>query len=65
MSDTDVRELVRIRFELRRLAGGGAGREAAAPLLARMSRLASDEALGPAVIRPEMTRWRAVFGLDA
>ncbi len=63
MSDEDVRELVRIRFELRQLAVGGACREEAASWVDRLSALAG-RALEPP-LKPEVQRWRAFFRLDA
>jgi hypothetical protein len=44
--------------------GGRGGGGEAQPLLARLDRLATDEPLGRAVLRPELQRWRAVFRLD-
>jgi hypothetical protein len=57
-----VRELVRIRHELRTLAERG-DRRTAASLLAEMGRLASRDASEAAAVQPEMHRWRFLFRL--
>lgn len=62
MEYRDVRELVRIRYELRSLARGA--REVAAPLLERMRALASVDAAESAAVQTELHRWRSVFSLE-
>jgi hypothetical protein len=63
MNDREVRELVRIRHELRTLADRSDS-GAALPLLEKMSRLAMrDAGLAPAV-QGEMQRWRFRFRID-
>jgi hypothetical protein len=62
MEYVEVKELVRIRFELRRLAVGGEN-GAVATLLERMGELAARDSRELAAVRPEIERWRAVFGL--
>jgi hypothetical protein len=61
MEYRDIRELVRIRYELRTL-GRGAG-EAAAPLLERMRSLAARDAAESAAVQTELQRWQSVFQL--
>jgi hypothetical protein len=64
MNDKDLRELVRIRLELRRLVGGSGARQEAPPLLDRMGALASRDVGGDRMIQPELQRWRALLRLD-
>jgi hypothetical protein len=63
MEYRDARELVRIRYELRSLARGGAAEEAA-PLLERMRNLASRDAAESAAVQTEVRRWQFVFRLE-
>lgn len=63
MEYRDVRELVRIRHELRTLVERG-DRGTAASLLERMSTLAARDAAEQAAVQTEMRRWRFVFGLE-
>jgi hypothetical protein len=63
MEYRDVRELVRIRYELRNLAARGA-KEVAAPLLERMCSLASRDAAESAAVQTEVQRWQFVFRLE-
>jgi len=66
MTNDDLRQLVRIRHELRRLLPtrpGGEDRDAARQLLARMRDLAAPNAAENARIEPELTRWQARFQL--
>jgi hypothetical protein len=62
MEYRDVRELVRIRYELRSLARGAGA--VAAPLLDRMRRLASVDAAESAAVQTELLRWQSVFRLE-
>jgi hypothetical protein len=62
MEYRDVRELVRIRYELRSLARGAG--EMAAPLLERMRHLASHDAAESAAVQTELRRWQSVFQLE-
>jgi len=62
MEYRDVRELVRIRYELRTL-GRGSG-EVAAPLLERMRHLASRDAAESAAVQTELLRWQSVFQVE-
>jgi len=62
MEYRDVRELVRIRYELRSLARGAG--ELAAPLLDRMRTRASVDAAESAAVQTELHRWRSVFSLE-
>jgi hypothetical protein len=64
MSWKDARELVHIRFELRRLVAFG-DRETAATLLERMEALAGLDPTEHASFAPEIARWRFSFGLGA
>jgi hypothetical protein len=64
MEYKDVRELVRIRHELRTLASHG-DRLSAAGLMERMGTLASRDAEESAAVETELQRWRFVFGLEA
>lgn len=59
----DARELVRIRHTLRALAARG-DRVQARTLLERMWSLAARDAAESAALQTEMSRWRAVFGLE-
>ena len=63
MSYRDARELVRIRYELRSLAAQGA-KHVAAPLLERMTSLASRDAAESAAVQKEVQRWQCVFRLE-
>ena len=62
MQYRDVREMVRIRHELRSLAVSGDSR-AAASLLDRMRNLAARDEAEDAAVQVEMQRWRSVFRL--
>ena len=62
MNYQDVRELVRIRYELRTLARGAG--EVAAPLLERMRNLAARDAAESAAVQTELRRWQSVFQLE-
>jgi hypothetical protein len=58
------RELVHLRYELRRLMVDGR-RDEASPLLERLRQIAADaerEVDSPA-LRPEIDRWASTFGL--
>jgi hypothetical protein len=63
MEYTELRELVRIRHELRSLAMNGEDRDTAASLLDRMRRLAAGDAAEDAAVQPEVRRWQFVFGI--
>jgi hypothetical protein len=63
MDYKDVRELVRIRHELRTLSSRG-DRAMAVGLLERMRTLAAGDSTEQAAVQPEMARWRFVFGID-
>ena len=63
MDYREVRELVRIRYELRTLAPGAG--QVAAPLLERMRSLAARDAAESAAVQTELRRWQSVFQLDA
>ena len=56
------RELVHLRYELRRLLADGQ-REAAAPLLRRLREIAVEEAGAAIGLHPEIERWASSFGL--
>ena len=58
------RELVHLRYELRRAMADGQTRQAA-PLLARLRQIAEDDELESAALRPEIERWASSFGLPA
>jgi len=58
----DVREMVRIRHELRSLAVRGDS-QTAASLLDRMRSLAARDEVEDAAVQVEMQRWRSVFRL--
>lgn len=62
MDYRQVRELVRIRYELRSLARGAG--EVAAPLLERMRTLAAVDAAESAAVQTELLRWQSVFHLE-
>jgi hypothetical protein len=67
MNNDDLRQLVRIRHELRRLLPNDAidaDRDAARKLLARMRALAAPHATEHAHLEPELTRWQARFQLS-
>jgi hypothetical protein len=63
MSHDELRQLVRIRHELRRLLPDGEGdrQETARHLLSRMRALVAPHASEQARIEPEMVRWQSVF----
>jgi hypothetical protein len=63
MEYRELRELVRIRHDLRSLAMTGEDRDTAASLLARMRVLAACDAIEGAAVEPELRRWQFVFGL--
>jgi hypothetical protein len=64
MEYRELRELVRIRHELRSLAlTGDENRDTAASLLDRMRLLAARDAAEDAAVQPEVRRWQFVFGL--
>ena len=65
MEYTELRELVRIRHELRSLAMTRVDRDTAASLLDRMRRLAARDAAEEAAVKPEVQRWQFVFGIPA
>ena len=56
------RELVHLRYELRRAMADGNPHQAA-PLLARLRQIAEDDAREQAALRPEIERWASSFGL--
>jgi len=58
------RELVHLRYELRRVMADGQP-HLAAPLLARLRQIAEDDELESAALRPEIERWASSFGLIA
>lgn len=63
MEFRDIRELVRIRHELRRYAFGGDLDEASA-LLTRLGALAAQDPVEHAAAVPELQRWRLRLGLQ-
>jgi hypothetical protein len=63
MGDTELRELVRIRHNLRELAMRGE-RKAAAPLIERFTALSSSPAAAMFDLDREVSRWRAVFRME-
>ena len=65
MEYRELRELVRIRHQLRSLAMSGEDRDTAASLLHRMRLLAARDATEGAAVEPEVQRWQFVFGLAA
>jgi hypothetical protein len=56
------RELVHLRYELRRAMADDRPHQAA-PLLARLRQIAEDDAREQAALRPEIERWASSFGL--
>ena len=56
------RELVHLRYELRKLLAERRGSEAR-PLLDRLRRIAEDEVRVAESLRPEILRWSSTFGL--
>ena len=56
------RELVHLRYELRRLMADRR-REEASPLLDRLRQIAADEIREMPTLRPEIERWASTFGL--
>jgi hypothetical protein len=65
MEYMELREMVRIRHQLRSLAMTGEDRDTAASLLDRMRRLAARDAAEDAAVQPEVQRWQFVFGIVA
>lgn len=63
MRDVEIRELVRIRHNLRELARTGAGPEAA-PLIAQIRALSSNPATAVFDLEHEAARWRSLFRLE-
>ncbi|MCG5054571.1 MAG: hypothetical protein KA712_16530 [Myxococcales bacterium] len=63
MDYRELRELVRIRHELRRFAFGGDLDEASA-LLTRLGALAARDPKEHAAVMPEVQRWRLRLGLQ-
>ena len=66
MTHDELRQLVKIRHELRRLLPGQdleGSREAARLLLDRMRALTASHIGEQAHIEPELTRWNAAFGM--
>jgi hypothetical protein len=64
MEYRDIRELVRIRHELRNLAAEG-NKGMAATLLDRMCALVARDPTESAALQPEVQRWQFVFRLPA
>ena len=67
MNHDELRQLVRIRHELRRLLPGQdaeGSREAARRLLERMRALTAPHVSEQAYIQPELTRWNAAFRMQ-
>lgn len=62
MDFADVRELVRLRYELRRLRAEGRIEEARA-LLARMRSLLAQDPVEATEAEPELQRWSFSLGL--
>ena len=56
------RELVHLRYELRRLLAERC-RDEARPLLERLRHIAEDEAREAEILQPEILRWSTTFGL--
>lgn len=56
------RELVHLRYELRRLLADRRSDEAA-PLLARLRAIAVDEVREALALGPEIDRWASTFGI--
>jgi hypothetical protein len=67
MNHDELRQLVRIRHELRRLLPEPPGdrQESARRLLSRMRALVAPHASEQALIEPEMVRWQSVFRVGA
>jgi hypothetical protein len=63
MDYRELRELVRIRHQLRRFVTGGDTREAGA-LLSRMETLAAHDPVERAAVAPELQRWQLRLGLS-
>ena len=63
MDYRDVRELVRIRHELRRYACGGDLDEASA-LISKLGQVAARDPVEHAAVIPELQRWRMKLGLQ-
>ncbi len=61
MEFSEVRELIRVRYELRRLVAEGRIDEAR-PLLDRMLFLAARDAAELAAVMPEVNRWESSIG---
>jgi hypothetical protein len=61
MEFTEVRQLIRLRHEVRRLVAEGRVEEAR-PILDRMLTLASSDAAELAAIMPELDRWESTLG---
>ena len=57
------RELVHLRYELRRLLADRR-RDEAPPLLARLREIAEAEAREVPALRPEIDRWASTFGVE-
>ncbi len=62
MGYSEVRELVRLRYELRRLRGEGQIEEARA-LLGRMRSVAEADPVEAADVEPELARWEFSLSL--
>ena len=62
MGYSEVRELVRLRYELRRLRGEGQVEEAR-ELIGRMRSLAEGDPAEAAEVEPELARWEFSLGL--
>ena len=58
------RELVHLRYELRRVMADGHSQNAG-PLLARLRQIAEEDELESAALRPEIERWASSFNLTA
>ena len=56
------RELVHLRYELRRLMADRR-RDEASPLLERLRQIAADQTWEVPALRPEIERWASTFGL--
>jgi hypothetical protein len=64
MNQDEIRQLIRIRHELRRLMPGR-DCNAAQRLLARMRALTSRDSRERAKVEPEIERWQVAFSLAA
>lgn len=64
MEFSEVRQLVRLRYEVRRLVAEGRGGEARS-VLDRMLSLAAHDAAELAAIMPELDRWESSIGAGA